>query len=200
LAGERRQPVVHLVGRDDVLGHVFVDLVIGQEPLRLAHRDELALLALALLVRRLLGGFGGGAVLGRLRCTRYFLAVVVVHVVVVLVVEVVIPLFTASAGLFSALPWFVEARRRAVKARCWRLHPPVTAHPSANACSSLFRRPRAESRAGPPISAGSQADRRGRKIVRPSAPSRSWRDRPRRRSRAKPAPPACRVRRPARGR
>ena len=57
--------------------------------------------------------------------------VVIVHVVIVVVIEVVIHRFTASAGLLSAPPWFVEARRRAVNAHCWRLHPPVTAHPSA---------------------------------------------------------------------
>ena len=49
LAAQRRQPVVDLVGGDDVLRHVVVDLVVGQEALGLPDRDQLPLLLLALL-------------------------------------------------------------------------------------------------------------------------------------------------------
>ena len=98
LAGEGRQPVVHLIRRDDVLRHVLVDLVVGQEALRLAHGDELALLALALLGggrRRLLGG----AVLGRLGRARDLLDVVVHVVAIGFVLERVVFHSRASAGL-----------------------------------------------------------------------------------------------------
>ena len=46
---ERRQPVVHALGGHDVLRHVLVDLLVGQEALGLADRDQRALLALAFL-------------------------------------------------------------------------------------------------------------------------------------------------------
>ncbi len=50
LGRERREPVVHLLGRSAAPAHGLVDLVVGQEALGLAPRDELALLALALLL------------------------------------------------------------------------------------------------------------------------------------------------------
>ena len=60
--GERRQPVVHPIGRRDALGHLLVDLVVGEESLGLADRDQRALLALAVLL--------GGRDLGRALAAR----------------------------------------------------------------------------------------------------------------------------------
>ena len=96
LARERGQPVVHLVGRHDALRHVLVDLVIGQKALGLAHGDELALLALALLGR----GCLGGAVLGRLGRTRNGFRLVVHVVVLGFVFEGIV--FHFSQGLWRA--------------------------------------------------------------------------------------------------
>ena len=59
LVSERRQPVVHLIGRHGALGHTLADLVVGQESLGLADRDQLALVAVAILL-------GGSALLARL--------------------------------------------------------------------------------------------------------------------------------------
>src|SRR5262245_16259534 len=56
----------------------------------------------------------------------------------------------ASAGLHAALPLFCATRCRALRVLAVPHHPPALALPSANACSSIFRRPRAESPVGCP--------------------------------------------------
>src|SRR4029079_17723003 len=74
---------------------------------------------------------------------------------------------TASAGLLAALPLFYATRCRGLRVLAAPHRPPALVLPSANACSSSSRRPRAESRAGPPISADNPRDRRAGRTVRP---------------------------------
>src|SRR6266498_293582 len=50
LVGERRKPVLHLTGRRRAFRHALADLVVGQKALGLADRDQLALVALAILL------------------------------------------------------------------------------------------------------------------------------------------------------
>src|SRR5450631_1157430 len=173
LAREGRQPVVHLVGRNDVLRHVLVDLVVGQKALGLPHRDELALLALALLVggllRRARARRARRAVLGRLgspRRTRYLL---LVHVVVVgFVVEGLVFHFPkASEGPPAALLLFYEARFRGYSERAAPPRPPARGPPATDARSLRSRRPDAKAQVGWPAYGAGPVGRRPRPGCRP---------------------------------
>jgi hypothetical protein len=58
---ERRQPAVDLIGRHHVLGHVVVDLVVGDEALLLAELDQLVARGVAVATGAAAAARAGGA-------------------------------------------------------------------------------------------------------------------------------------------